>query len=755
MPQPVPDTSLAPPRFPPPCGRKVLLLAGITTLLLAAGAGFLFRRQLGYVPPLRTGQFKDYNVLFVTLDTTRADHLGVYGYKGVKTTHLDAFARESFVFEDAISQVPLTLPSHASMMTGRLSIGHGVRDNSGFFLDPKETTLAEVFKRAGYATSAFVSAFVLDSRWQLNQGFDVYFDHFNLAPFQDISPQDIQRRGEETEMEVSHWLDENNRRKFFTWVHFYDPHEPYDPPEPYRTEYAAKPYDGEIAYTDHVFGKLMNKLNDLGLMDRTIIVVAGDHGEGLGEHGEATHAMFLYNSTLHVPLIIHVPDGGKGRVRGVVSLIDLAPTLIELAGLPPVKEGQGESLLPRMNGTEERSGRAFSESLYAEIHYGWSPLEAITTDDYKYIKAPRSELYDRETDRSETENVIAGKPFFAKNLDTELQDMLVRCAGKNLKGPQKMDPDTEEKLRALGYIGATAESTPESRQIDPKDKIDLAARIQVAFTALENHKFDLAMEQVRTVLRDEPKMVDAHFVAGVAAIGLNQLDTGIDELLKTVALRPNHTYAKYNLGYTYEIKGDLKQAEYWYLKVLEHEPNHLFSIIKLAHIYRQENQTDRARVYFLKAIAFYERALEAARDDKAKSALYSTVGELFFGAGDLSRAESNFQSAIVLTPGRDSLHYSLAQIYEARRDFPAAVEAYRQEIHVNPKDFKSYNNLGLIYRNMNRLDDAALCFQKVIDLDGQDPRGYWLLSETYRRMGREKDALLVLRMAQQRGIPID
>lgn len=736
-------------------GRTGMVLALIALLILVAGAVYFFRRQLGLVESLRAGEFKDYNVLFVTLDTTRADRLPAYGYTGVATPNFDALAKESYVFEDAISQVPLTLPSHTSMMTGKLPIGHGVRDNSGFFLDQKETTLAESFKQAGYVTSAFVSAFVLDSRWQLNQGFDLYFDNFNLAQFQDLNPRDVQRRGEETEIEASHWLEENKDHKFFSWVHFYDPHDPYDPPEPYHTQYADKPYNGEIAYMDDVFGRLMKKLRELGLQDRTVIVIAGDHGEGLGEHEEAAHAMFLYNTTQHVPLFLHAPGGGEGRVPGVVSLIDIAPTLLDLAGLPPVPEMQGSSLLSKINGADSRSRAAYSESIYAEVHYGWSPLEAITTDEYKYIKAPKEELYDRKNDRNETRNLMKEKASYAKVLQNDLQDLITKYAAKNLSGPQKMDAETEERLRALGYVGSTATSTPESRMIDPKDKIQLARGIQLAFDSLETKHYNKALEEITPVLREDPTMVDAHFVAGVANIGLEKYDAAIDELMRTISFRPDHTMALYNLGFTYELKGDLKEAEHWYQKVLQYESKHLFTMLRLAHVYRELNQPERARQYFLATVSSYERALQATKGEKAKAALYSTLGELYFGAGDLSKAELNYRSAILLAPDHDSFHYNLAQIFEATGNIPAAVDAYREEIRIDPKSFKSFNNLGLIYKNINRLEDASLCFQKVIELDPQDPRGYLLLSGTYRKMGREQDAGAIIRTAQQRGIPID
>jgi arylsulfatase A-like enzyme/Tfp pilus assembly protein PilF len=736
--------------------RKRNYIPFIIGFLAIAVAGTLFFFLGHFLSGLKSaGSYKDYNVLLITMDTTRADHLPMYGYKNVKTPNLDRLASDSFVFEDAVSQVPLTLPSHTSIMTGRLPIGHGVRDNAGFFLDPGETTLAEELKGLGYSTAAFVSAFVLDSKWQLDQGFDLYYDNFNLAQFQDVNPGDIQRRAEDTEIEASHWLDANKDHKFFAWVHYYDPHEPYDPPEPYTSEYPDKPYDGEIAYTDEYVGKLLTKLDELKVSDKTIVLIAADHGESLGEHNEATHAMFVYNTTQHVPLLIHVPGSSGGRVKGIVRLVDMMPTVLELLGVKVPSSVQGKSLYSMMNGKEDLRRSAYSESVYAELHYGWSPLESLTTQQYRYIQAPRPELYDRINDPGETKNLVTEKSSIAKVLKDQLQEIVATNSRKNLSGPVKMDPETEEKLKALGYIGNTATATEESRKIDPKDKIHLARGIDESLNALRDHKYKKSLELILPVLQEDPDMTDAHFTAGVAYIGLNQLDQGIDELLKTLALRPDHTHALYNIGYAYELKGDLKEAISWYEKVLRIEPKHLFATMKLANIHRELNEPDKARPYYLTALKSYQNALDETQGEKSKSALLSTLGEINFGAGQILPAERNFEEAIKLNPAREDLHYNLAQIYEVKGDIASAVEAYKKEIEVAPKNLKAYNNLGLIYKNTNRLNEAAICFQKVVELDPAEPRGYILLATTYERLGRTSDAGRIIQEARQRGIQVN
>lgn len=722
-------------------------------LFLAVAAAVVMWIRTGPFNKVQPGEFKDYNLLFITMDTTRADHLHAYGYADVKTPALDALAADSFVFLDAISEVPLTLPSHVSMMTGRLPIAHGVRDNSGFFLSPSETTLAEIFKTRGYATSAFLSAFVLESRWKLDQGFDLYYDNFNLSQLQDISPRDVQRRGQETADEAIPWMRQNRDKHFFSWVHLYDPHDPYDPPEPYKTEYAQHLYDGEIAYTDAVIGRILKNLEDLGLKDRTIVVVAGDHGEGLGEHSEESHSMFVYNTTLHVPLFIHLPGAGGRRIPGVVSLVDIAPTLLECMGMGPPGPMNGTSLLPKMNGVEKAGRIAYSESLYPELHYGWSPFLAITTDEYKYIKAPRPELFDRKNDPAESKNLIEEKAAVARVLDEKLEEMVKRYAGKNQAGPQKMDPETEEKLKALGYIGNTVTATEESRKIDPKDKVQLAMKFREAFAALKVRSYQRAADLLESVLQEDPNMVDARFELGVAYIGLEQYDRAIDALLRTLAIRPDHLNATYNLGYIYELRNDNLQAEEWYRKVLNIDPENLHANLKLAHLYRRENKAVLARPLFLKVVDFYRSSIEKTQSSKSKASLCSALGEIYFGAGEIALAEETIKKAIQLDPKAESLHYNLAQIYEGRGDLEAAIEEYKKEIENGP-NIKALNDLGILYKELRVYDQAILCFQRLMELDPAEPRGYILLAKTYEETGRAGEAEQVIRLAHQRGVDL-
>jgi arylsulfatase A-like enzyme/predicted Zn-dependent protease len=723
--------------------RGFRVAASIFGLVLVAGGGvYYWSSHRSHGAPIATGSLKDRNVLLITLDTTRADHLPAYGYKNVKTPGLDRLADTSLIFDDAIAQVPLTLPSHTSILTGQLPVGHGVRDNEGYLVDPKATSLAAILKAGGYTTAAFVSAFVLDSRFGLNQGFDSYFDHFN--GYREVNRDEIQRTAEETEAEVEKWLPANKDKRFFCWVHFYDPHEPYDPPEPYATTYAANRYDGEIAYMDRYVGKLLAKLDELRLADRTLVIVTGDHGEGLGEHDETTHAMFLYSTTLRVPLLIRVPGGSGRRIPGIVRHIDLAPTVLDLLGFPPSATMQGSTLVPVINGTETSKRVAYSESLYAELHYGWSPLKSVTTERYAFIESPKSELFDRRSDPRQLHNLIQEQEAIAKDLRDELHAITDQFTRKDLKGPQPMDAEAQEKLRSLGYLGSPAQSTAESLKVDPKDMGRLVSAIGQGFRALSRRDFQEALRLVVPVVEADPKIVDAHLVAGAAYSNLQQYDKALQELMVVLAARPEQIMALATVGATYDGMGNLKEAERWYLKVFEHDKAHAFTTMRLASLYRRMGDSAKADEYFSRAMKPVDDSLSSVQEPGPRSRLYAVRAELEFRAGKFTDAETDLKAAIALTPQAPDLHFNLAQVYEEQKDVPRAVESYQAETAVAPRNFGAQLNLGLIYFKGGRVEEASACFQKLLELRPGEPRASFLLAETYNLLNRNLDEALRL-----------
>src|SRR6476661_8233462 len=356
--------------------RRLLgISAAVLALTVAALAGW---RWIG-VHPTRTGSgvvlgalprgvLRDHlNLVLVTLDTTRADRIGAYGARDVETPTFDSLAQSGVLFEQAVSVAPLTLPAHSSLFTGRFPPEHGVRDNGGFFLGPEQVTLAEVLKARGYRTGAFVAAYVLDSKWGLNQGFDTYFDDFDLSQSRAVSLSAIQRPANEVLDKALPWIEQSNGTPFFAWIHFYDPHAPYRPPEPFATKYKGHPYNGEIAFADSQIARLISTLQSRGLYDRTVIVVMGDHGESLGDHGESAHGFFVYNSVTHVPLVIRAPFTATAhrRIADPVRSVDIMPTMLDLLGMPAASGISGASLVPLLTGAKNELGLdAYSEAMY-------------------------------------------------------------------------------------------------------------------------------------------------------------------------------------------------------------------------------------------------------------------------------------------------------------------------------------------------------------------------------------------------------
>src|SRR5512143_177839 len=386
------------------------------------------------------------NVVVVPLDTLRADRLGCYGFRGIETPNIDAVASEGVLFEQATSTAPMTLVSHASIFTGLIPPHHGVRDNGGFFVEESTTTLAERLKDAGWTTGAFVGAWVLDSKWGLGQGFDVYSDKFDLSKYKVVNLGTVQKKGDEVMDLALAWLEGVKAKRFFAWVHLYDPHAPYEPPEPFLSRYPGQPYVGEIAYTDHVGGRLVAWLKGAGVWNHTLLVLVADHGESLGEHGEKAHTFFVYDATQHVPLIVRTPWGDRGRNRSQVSTVDVMPTVLDLVGLPPQPGIDGRSLArlvldPAASAPEV----AYSETYFPRFHYGWQHLRAVRDGKWKYIEAPAPELYDVQQDPGETKNVRAAFTRQAEELRARL-DSLAGSGVQAAPDEASLDPETMQRL---------------------------------------------------------------------------------------------------------------------------------------------------------------------------------------------------------------------------------------------------------------------------------------------------------------------
>ena len=417
------------------------------------------------------------NVLIVSIDTLRADRLASYGYAHAQTPVLDRLAASGLRFTQATTVAPLTLPAHASLFTGTFPTFHGVRDNGQFYLADEQTTLAEVFKGQGYRTGGFVGAFVLDRRWGIAQGFDTYFDNFDLSKYELAAGIDAaQRPADEVVSRAMAWLKEASNKPSFAWVHLYDPHAPYAAPEPFASRFPATmhgAYDAEVAFVDAQVGRLLDALGDA--RDETIVVVTGDHGESLGEHQEQQHGFFVYDAVTQVPLIVAAPGISPGAPTDQVRIVDVMPTVLEAAGIPVPAAVQGRSLLPAARG-QRLDLLALSESWYPRYHYGWSELTAVRDGRYKFIAAPRRELYDLLNDPGERTNLAPFNPQRVAALERALGEITGATSGSSKpQAPQQVDPDVEERLRALGYVGSSLSprALEDRPRGDPKDKIGL------------------------------------------------------------------------------------------------------------------------------------------------------------------------------------------------------------------------------------------------------------------------------------------
>ena len=501
------------------------------------------------------------NIILIAVDTLRPDRLGCYGYSRTKTPNIDGLAEDGVLFRNTIAQVPLTLPSFCSMMTGTYPLFHGVRDFSYGFLPQDRTTLAEVLKSRSYVTGAFIGSFVLDTRFGLDQGFDHYDGKFDLKKYQDIDPGTIQRRGDHVVREANQWIQTNKNKRLFAWIHLYDPHHPYDPPEPYRSQYRTRPYDGEVAYTDFLIGQVLGLLKATGLYDESLIVLTSDHGEGLGEHDEATHGFFVYDSTLKVPLIIKTPqnDPAGKVIEAQVRSVDIMPTILQYASVQTPSQVQGIGLRSLIEGKVGQLGQpyAYSENFYAHSAFGWSPLRTLRTRRHKFVLAPQPELYDLREDPLETHDIHQANQVLANTFTRDLMRLEQRySAGGRAKPKRYVDPAVIGRLKALGYVDYT-EPTPAERipdyfdLSDPKDKIGLFNAYMRAQDYSQVGKQQESIELLKELIQLDPNIhIALHTLTNrYLRAGHPKLAMKVNQ--EVLERNPDSEAAAFNLGKVY------------------------------------------------------------------------------------------------------------------------------------------------------------------------------------------------------------
>ena len=676
-------------------------------------------------------------VILITIDTLRADRLSSYGSDRVATPHLDRLAEEGIRFANASSTVPFTLPAHSSIMTGLYPPSHGVRENVGYVLAPELVTIAERFQDRGYRTGGFVSAFVLDARWGIARGFDTYVDDFDLDAMAGANLGSVQRAGPETIAHALEWLDGVGAEEpFFLWLHLFDPHDPYDPPEPFRSEYQGRPYDGEVAYTDSLIGEFRAALEERGLFDESVLVLTSDHGEGLGDHGESYHGFFVYDSTVHVPLIVRLPGGTeRGRVVGdAVSHVDIAPTLIELLDLDGAGAGQGRSLLPDMQGLPsplaERS--VYAESFYALDHYGWAPLRSLRTAEHKYIEAPEPELYALLEDPGELANVLLEERDLSRRLRAEALEFsaeLDRAAPSPSAEPD-LDEDTLAQLRALGYLagrGAAGRGDSESPRADPKNKAHLHRAIMRAQSAFGAGDEDAAAAELRAALSEDDGLLDAHQLLGTITLLAGDPEPAIGHFQSALALDPEHRQSLLGLANAYRELGRIDEAVVGYRRLLEVAGQDAKATMALARIH-----VDRAE------LSEAEQVLTAAAEGREPPAVVANkLGEVMALLGRSGDAETKFRQAISSNPELGEAHFNLAVLLDESGRMEDAVTAYRQAEELRPRDHRPRFNLGRLYGRQGRADLQIEAYRGAVEAAPDFTVGYFHLAKALMDHGRD------------------
>jgi len=706
--------------------RPLLIVAAV--VVCAAAVLFLLPRKERFD---RLRGPKDYNVILITMDTTRADRLGCYGLPGGATPTIDLFARRGVRFERCISTTPLTLPAHTSIMTGTVPPFHGVRDNGGFIVPSGIETLAKVFKAQGYATSAFVAAYVLDSKWGLNIGFDTYYDKFDLSRYETVSLGEVQRPANEVIDQVLPWLEQNKAGKFFTWIHLYDPHTPYQPPPPYDQLYPDHPYLGEIAFTDSQIARLWAFLEANGLTENLFLVLTGDHGESLGEHGEGAHGFFVYQGALRVPLVFVTPFPKlQGVVSpGVVSLIDIMPTLCEMTGAPLPPQAQGKSLVPAFfDPRRVKEDYAYSETYYPRYHYGWSELRAVQDGRYKLILAPVPELFDIVRDPGEEKNLVYLEKEAYEEMRAAAEGFIARTSQNAYElDVSKVDEETREKLAALGYIGSFSDPSRLKglKLADPKDKIGVFNDLSHAREMGLEGKADDAIQMLQGIIADDPKIGDAHFALGNLYLRKRKYLDAIAAFEKVLELKPDDSFAVMNVAGAYQSMGRFDDAERFVLDYLKtgFQDSQLLYLLGSMN-YRRKN--------YDKAIGYFDQCLT---ENPRSASSHNGLAAIYIMRDDLARAEEHLKEALALNPRLQSLRYNMAQFLEKRSRFEEAAGYYLQEIQDSPKSYKALFNLSRVYRTLGRAEDELRTLQRTAEVEPDFPLTYFYLARIYLGRG--------------------
>jgi arylsulfatase A-like enzyme/Tfp pilus assembly protein PilF len=659
--------------------------------------------------------------VIISVDTLRADHLPVYGYRGVSTPAIDALARDSIVFENAYSQAPLTLPSHTTLLTGLLPTQHGVRDNVGFRLAPEHPTLAAALKERGYATAAAVSSFALRRDRGLAAGFDLYDDDFGAGNADE-------RAGPETAKKLEAFAQSHAGRPLFLFLHLYEPHTPYAPPQPYAGTYASRPYDGEIAAADAAVGGFVLFLKARGLYDSALILFLSDHGEGLGDHGEDEHGVFLYRETIRVPLLVKLPGSRRAaeRVRAPVGLIDVFPTVAEQVGAKVPGDRPGLPLSRPGTPATSAARRIYSETVYPRLQLGWSDLAALTDDRWSYIEAPRPEIYDLAGDPGEKHDLAASLPPALRAMRAELLTLRKPAAAA-----EKPPSGELEKLGSLGYIRVDARSASAKNLPDPKDRIAELRRYKRLFDVFYAHRDAEAIALSREMLSENPQILS---VWRILATSLDRQGRSAEA---AAALRS--ALSRHDLTGSNE---DLEQTVEQLSTLLARADDPAVAEKALSDLRARGVDAEPVRRELAGLLHRRGRLAEALAllPDAARSrdpATLDVYGALLAESGRFEEARAAFRRALEIEPGRADVLLHLGMLSLREKDPAAARDWFTKSLEAEPAAAGTLAALGLAQVQLGDARAALASWDRALVLD---PTQYDTLFNRAVLAGRTGDA---------------
>jgi len=736
-----------------------------------------------------SGKLSGQNLLLITLDTTRADRLGCYGYKPAVTPALDALAARGVLFENAIAQAPLTLPSHCSIMTGRYPREHGVRDNGANALGLSHPTLASIFKEHGYKTAAFVASFVLDSRFGLERGFDTYSDDMGETGYK-IQPLEWQQPANAITDRAIAWLEaeKNSKNPFFCWVHYYDPHQPYVPPQRVMKP-ELEPYDGELAFVDTEVKRLLDWFEAAKLTDHTLVVVVGDHGEAFGEHGEKGHSNFVYDVNLHVPMIVAHPAvvPGPKRVAAIVEALEVFPTVLDLFGFKPPEGIMSRSLGVALAGGKLQDAAAYAESHFVFNSFGWAEQRALTTARWKYVSSTWPQLFDRMADPGEQENVIATQPKAAAKMLSELKSRYESMtAGK--AAVVELDQRARDAIRGLGYLGGTTRTTDEfltEGLPDPKAHLNLITKLELAHDIMEQaenpKEYAFAIPLLRSVVDDSPNSYLFQFMLGTCLYEVDELEDAVKAFQSAIKINPENAEVYRALAMTlarmertgeaiqhFDVSlklddrnpdvhfqyaevlqrlGRSEEAIRHYEKAVELFPNFAVAYARLSHSLKQKGRTDEAKRNLELAIDQFRIALDRSPQD---ADLHFRLGMAYVQSERTSEAVTEFREALRLKPKHGDALFNLGLSLEMQGEVQEAEEILRRATAHSEVAADAYHALGVMMNKQGKIEEAVKLYEQCVALKPSKSLAVEDLTGYYLGNRRFSDAIRILQLAVEK-----